>query len=99
MAGDAFGRFLSNCLLAFSQKPLTHQKSQICRILQGFRARDSFGVSPVVLSLYPRFEPFGVAMGVKRVPWFGDERSLASRKSPEFPGRNAKTRWDEPAGS
>ncbi len=37
-------------------------------------------------------------MGVKRVPWFGDERSLAAGKSPEFPRKNAKTRWDEPAG-
>ena len=98
MAGDALGRFLSNCLLAFSQKPLTQQKSQIYRILRGFRARDSFGVSPVVLSLSSRFEPFEVAMCVKRVPWFGDERRLAARKSPEFPRRNAKTRWGEPAG-
>ena len=55
-------------------------------------------MSPVVLSLWPRFEPFVVAMGGNRVPWFGDERRLAYRKSPEFPGRNAKTRWDEPAG-
>ena len=39
-----------------------------------------------------------MAIGVKHVPWFGDERGLASRKSPEFPRRNAKTRWDEPAG-
>jgi hypothetical protein len=52
----------------------------------------------VVWSLWLRIEPFEVARGVKRVPWFGDERSLATRKSPEFPGRNAKTRWDEPAG-
>ena len=37
-------------------------------------------------------------MGIKRVPWFGDWRSLAARKSPEFPRRNAKTRWGEPAG-
>jgi hypothetical protein len=55
-------------------------------------------VSPVVLSLWPRFEPFGAAMGSRRVPWFGDERSLAARKSREFPRRNAKTRWGEPAG-
>ena len=39
-----------------------------------------------------------MAMGVKRVPWFGEERGLDARKSPEFPCRNAKTRWDEPAG-
>ncbi len=50
------------------------------------------------LSLWPRFEPFGVEMGARRVPWFGDERRLATRKSTEFPSRNAKTRWDEPAG-
>ena len=37
-------------------------------------------------------------MGAKRVPWFGDWRRLASRKIHEFPRRNAKTRWDEPAG-
>jgi hypothetical protein len=37
-------------------------------------------------------------MGVKRVSWFGGERRFASRKSPEFPRRNAKTRWVEPAG-
>jgi hypothetical protein len=32
------------------------------------------------------------------VPWFGDERSLASRKSSEFSSRDAKTPWDELAG-
>jgi len=37
-------------------------------------------------------------MGVECVPWFGDERSLATRKSPEFARRNAQTRWGEPAG-
>ena len=37
-------------------------------------------------------------MGGRRVPRFGDKRSLAARKSPEFPRRNAKTRWDQPAG-
>lgn len=53
---------------------------------------------PVLLSLWPRFEPFGVAMGVNRVPWFGEERGLDARKSPKFLGQNAKTRWGEPAG-
>jgi hypothetical protein len=57
-----------------------------------------FGGRPVVLSLWPRFEPFEVAMGVRRVPRIGVDRSLAIRKSPEFPRRNAKTRWGEPAG-
>ena len=37
-------------------------------------------------------------MGVEHVPWFRRHRSSAMRKSPEFPRRNAKTRWDEPAG-
>jgi hypothetical protein len=37
-------------------------------------------------------------MGVEHVPWFRRHRSLAIRKSPEFPYRNAKTRWGEPAG-
>ena len=52
----------------------------------------------MVLSLWPRFEPFGVAMGVKRVPWFGDWRRFAARKSLTLRSGNAKTRWDEPAG-
>ncbi|MFN7888711.1 MAG: hypothetical protein ACK5OC_00350, partial [Pirellula sp.] len=64
----------------------------------GFPSTGRVGGRPVVSSLSPRVEPFGVAMGVKRVPWFGDWRRLASRKSPEFPRRNAKTRWCEPAG-
>lgn len=37
-------------------------------------------------------------MGVEHVPWFRRHRSLAIRKSREFPRRNAKTRWGEPAG-
>jgi hypothetical protein len=53
---------------------------------------------PVVLSLWPRFEPFGVEMGTRRVPCFPRHQNLPTRKSPEFPGRNAKTRWGEPAG-
>jgi hypothetical protein len=36
--------------------------------------------------------------GVYPVPWFRRHRSLAIRKIPEFPRRNAKTRWGEPAG-
>jgi hypothetical protein len=44
------------------------------------------------------FEPFGVARGTSRVPRFRRHRILATRKSPEFPGRNAKTCWVEPAG-
>lgn len=64
----------------------------------GFPSTGLVWVSPVVLSLWPRFEPFVVVMGGNRVPWFGEERSLAARKSPEFPRRNAKTRWGEPAG-
>ena len=86
------------CLLAFPPKPRGCTKPQKFNVFQHFRARDSFGVSPVVSSLWPRFEPFWVAMGVERVPWFGDEWSLRTCKSPEFPRRNARTRWGEPAG-
>ncbi len=50
------------------------------------------------LSLWPRFEPFGMARGVKRVPWFRRHRIFETRKSPEFPRKNAKTRRGEPAG-
>jgi hypothetical protein len=82
----------------FSLKPHARSKSRKCRVLLGFRARDVFGGRPVVLSLWPRFEPFGVAIGVKRVPWFRRHRIFETRKFPEFPCRNAKTRWDEPAG-
>ncbi len=53
---------------------------------------------PVVSSLWPRFEPFWVAMGVEHVPLFKDARRSPTRISLEFPRRNAKTRWGEPAG-
>lgn len=96
--GTRWTGFAGNCLMAFSLKPHTCSESRKCNILRGFPARDSFGVSPAVMSLWPRFEPFGMARGVKRVPWFGDEQRFATRKSPEFPRRNAKTRWGEPAG-
>ena len=58
--------FSCHCPGRFSLKPHGGTKTRKCRVLQDFRARDSFGVSPVLLSLWPRFEPFGVAMGVKR---------------------------------
>ena len=37
-------------------------------------------------------------MVVELVPWFQRYRNSPTRKSPEFPRRNAKTRWGEPAG-
>ena len=82
----------------FSLKPHACSKSRKCRFLQGFRARDGVGGRPVVSSLWIRFEPFRVPRRVYHVPWFRRHRSSATRKSPEFPRRNAKTRWDEPAG-
>jgi len=97
-SGTRWTGFSGNCLLAIPPKPHADAKSRKGHVLKGFRARDSFGVSPVVLSLWPRFEPFGVEMGVKRVPWFRRHQSLPTRKSPEFLSRNAKTRWGEPAG-
>jgi hypothetical protein len=36
-------------------------------------------------------------MGARHVPRFGADRSLGRRKSPKILGRNAKTRWGEPA--
>jgi hypothetical protein len=38
-------------------------------------------VSPVVLSLWPQFEPFGEPSGVERVPRFEVEQDTATRKN------------------
>ena len=82
----------------FRQNPSMVEITKVQCFMAFIDARDSLGVSPVVLSLWPRFEPFGVAMGVEHVPRFRRHRNSPTRKSPEFPRRNAKTRWGEPAG-
>jgi len=96
--GTRWSGFSCHCHWRFSLKPRACSKSRKCLFLQGFRARDGVGGRPVVSSLWIRFEPFRVPRGVYHVPWFRRHRSSATRKSPKFPRRNAKTRWGEPAG-
>ena len=96
--GTHWAGFSYHCHWRFSLKLHADSKLRKCPFLQEFRARDVFWGRPVVSSLWPRFEPFGVPRGVYRVPWFRRHQSAATRKSPEFPRRNAKTRWGEPAG-
>jgi len=67
---DAMVRFFMPLPLAFFAK--TSRGLEITKVpfSQGFRARDGVGGRPVVSSLWPRFEPFRVALGANRVPWF-----------------------------
>ena len=60
-------RFFMSLPLAFFAKTSRRYENAKVPFLQGFRARDVFGGCPVVSSLWPRFEPFCVAMGVNRV--------------------------------
>jgi hypothetical protein len=71
-----------------------HESAVFCRVSE---YGTGFGASRGS-RLWPRFQPFGVPRGVHGVPWFRRPRSSATPKSPEFPRRNAKTRWGEPAG-
>lgn len=67
-------------------------------ILRHLRVRDAFRVSHGVLSLLVVLSPSGLKICVGGVTRRKSIRMSNTCKSPEFPRRNAKTRWGEPAG-